>query len=78
MFNHHSLLKAYLRLAFDNVTEPLFIKHQAHIGMNIAVTHISLASLLWDIGKQYTHRPDAAERETLFDYRIFYKNLQIL
>ena len=29
---------------------------------NIILTHLSLESLLWDIGKQYSHRCDAAER----------------
>ena len=28
----------------------------------LALTHISLASFLWDIGKQYSPRCDAAER----------------
>ena len=27
-----------------------------------ALTHISMASILWDIGKQYSSRCDAAER----------------
>ena len=40
------------------------------------LTHLSLASLLWDIGKQHSPRCDAAERGVtsgaiLFAYRIF-------
>ena len=40
------------------------------------LTHLSLASLLWDIGKQYSPRCDAAERGVpsgaiLFAYRNF-------
>ena len=44
----------------------------------LLLTHISLASYFWDIGKQYRPRWDAAERgvsseSTLFAYRYFYK-----
>ena len=31
-------------------------------GFKPHLTHLSLASLLWDIGKQYSPRCDAAER----------------
>ena len=50
-------------------------------GHEIAIsTHISLASLLWDIGKQNSPRCDAAERGVpsgtiLFAKRIFIKKL---
>ena len=48
--------------------------------LNGALTHLSLASLLWDIGKQNSPRSDAAERgvpsgAVLFAKRIFTKNL---
>ena len=44
--------------------------------MTGALTHLSLASFLWDIGKQNGPRCDAAERGVpsgaiLFAYRIF-------
>ena len=44
------------------------------------LTHLSLASLLWDLGKQNSPRCDAAERGVpsgaiLFARRIFIKNL---
>ena len=44
------------------------------------LTHLSLASLLWDIGKQHSPRCDAAERGVpsgaiLFAYRNFIKKL---
>ena len=44
------------------------------------LTNISLASLLWDIGKQHRPRSDAAERglwsgSPLLAFRIFYWNL---
>ena len=52
------------------------------IGMTkiVALTHISLASFLWDIGKQCKPRTDAAIRgvwsgSSLFAYRRFYQNL---
>ena len=46
----------------------------------VYLTHLSLASLLWDIGKQYSPRCDAAESGVpsgaiLFAKRIFIKNL---
>ena len=46
----------------------------------IYLTHISLATFLWDIGKQYSHRCDTAERGVpsgaiLFAKKIFIKNL---
>ena len=42
------------------------------------LTHLSLASLLWDIGKQHSPRCDAAERGVpsgaiLFAYRNFFE-----
>ena len=44
------------------------------------LTNLSLASLLWDIGKQNSPRCDAAERGVpsgaiLFAYRIFIEKL---
>ena len=44
------------------------------------LTHISLASLFWDIGKQYSPRCDAAERGVpsgaiLFEQRNFIEKL---
>ena len=44
------------------------------------LTHLSLASLLWDIGKQHSPRCDAAERGVppatiLFAKRIFIEKL---
>ena len=44
------------------------------------LAHLSLASFLWDIGKQYSPRCDAAERcvpsgAILFGKRIFIKSL---
>ena len=46
------------------------------------LTHISLASFLWEIGKQCRSRSDAAERgvssgSPLFAYRILYQDLKI-
>ena len=46
----------------------------------INLTHISLASFLWDIGKQGRSRPDAAELgvwsgSPLFAYRMVFQNL---
>ena len=46
----------------------------------VRLTHLRLASLLWDIGKQHSPRCDAAERGVpsgaiLFAKRIFIKNL---
>ena len=46
----------------------------------IDLTHLSLASLLWDIGKQNSPRCDAAERGVssgaiLFAWRIFIEKL---
>ena len=43
---------------------------------NPRLTHLSLASFLWDIGKQNSTRCDAAKRgvpsgATLFAYRVF-------
>ena len=43
------------------------------------LTHLSLASFLWDIGKQCRPRSDTAERgvlsgSSLFAYRMFYQN----
>ena len=44
------------------------------------LTQLSLASFLWDIGKQYSHRCDASQwgipsMAILLDKRIFIKNL---
>ena len=45
------------------------------------LTHISLSSFLWDIGKQNSPRCDAAKRGVpsgtiLFTYRNFLKNMK--
>ena len=47
--------------------------------LTLSLTHLSLASLLWDIGKQNSPRCDAAERGVpsgaiLFALRIFIEN----
>ena len=52
--------------------------HSCRISHMVILTHISLASYFWDIGKQYRPRWDAAELgvssgSTLFAYRNFYK-----
>ena len=39
----------------------------------IRLTHLSLASLLWDIGKQYSPRFDAAERDVPSEAILFAK-----
>ena len=62
---HHTLFMSLSRVAL--------------IFKNCVLTHLSLASLLWDIGKQNSPRCDAAERGVpsgaiLFAYRIFIKN----
>ena len=48
--------------------------------LHVLLTHLSLSSFLWDIGKQNSPRCDAAERGVpsgviLFAKRIFIKNL---
>ena len=48
--------------------------------MESFLTHISLASFLWDICKQCRPRPDTAERgvlsgSLLFAHRMFYQHL---
>ena len=48
------------------------------MSLDETLTHLSLASHLWDIGKHYSHRCDAAERgipsgAILFAYRNFIK-----
>ena len=45
------------------------------------LTHISLASLLWDLGKQNSPRRDAAERGVpsgaiLFAYKKFHRKME--
>ena len=41
------------------------------------LTHISLASFLWDVGKQCRPRPERGvwSGSTLFAYRLFYQDL---
>ena len=51
-----------------------------NVDKSLPLTHLSLASLLWDIGKQNSPRCDAAERglpseAILFAYRIFIEKL---
>ena len=53
----------------DSIAKP-------HDAENLELTHLSLASLLWDIGKQHSTRCDAAERGVpsgaiLFAWRNF-------
>ena len=53
---------------------------EVYCGSETQLTHLSLVSLLWDIGKQWRPRADAAERAVwsgspLFAYRMFYYNL---
>ena len=36
--------------------------YQKYITMRYVLSHLRLASFLWDIGKQYSPRCDAAER----------------
>ena len=48
---------------------------------SVILTHLSLASFMWDIGKQNSPRCDAAERGVpsgaiLFAYRIFIEKLK--
>ena len=38
--------------------------------VNYILTHLSLASLLWDIGKQHSPRCDAAERRPIWGYSV--------
>ena len=62
-------------------TEPIVAQHTYIFNRpNVQLTHLSLASFLWDIGKQYSHRCDAAERGVpsvaiMFAKRIFIKSL---
>ena len=56
----------------------LYITFGKHLLNLYNLTHISLASYFWDIGKQYRPRWDSAEcgissGSTLFAYRNFYK-----
>ena len=61
------------------VTNDNCIWSDKSIQVFVILTHLSLASLLWDIGKQYSPRCDAAERGVpsgaiLFAQRISWKN----
>ena len=40
----------------------LFARYASAENMNLVLIHLSLASLLWDIGKHHIPRFDAAER----------------
>ena len=56
------------------------VKTLIKVDITAELTHLSPASLLWDIGKQNSPRWDAAERSVpsgaiLFAKRIFIKNL---
>ena len=75
-----NLLKLCFKVPVNNV---LVILSWLFLGINLyygELTHISLASLLWDIGKRYSPRCDAAERGVpsgaiLFASRIFIEKL---
>ena len=64
----------FIRHAYT-VSKKVFEQFQSS---NCFLTHLRLASLLWDIGRQHSPRCDAAERGVpsgaiLFAYRIFIK-----
>ena len=61
MFAYGNFIKSYERkMNFNNSSKPL--KAIKRPPWRTWLTHISRASLLWDIGKQYSPRCDAAER----------------
>ena len=56
----------------------LYVTKITKPGRNVFLTYISLVSLLWDLGKQWRPRSDAAQHgiwsgSTLFPWRIFYQ-----
>ena len=48
------LVSSYIVLAYkqDSLGQPHMILKETRIAINLLLTHISLASFLWDIGKQ--------------------------
>ena len=60
-FAHYNYLRSYSTL--NNHIKSVVYRYLANAFLHtVSLTHLSLASLLWDIGKQHSPRCDAAER----------------
>ena len=62
--SYNNMLYCYIYIYIENISNQIF-------KLGVSLTHISLASFLWDTGKQCTNRSDAAESGVLSGSPLF-------